>query len=193
MRPLIDFPVEDVVSRTMLIRSDLSCILVHALKEREDGKGTLPEVLGLMPVQLADLVESWFPGLVLPDMDAADPKRLSDQEAIAMLLLWRGGMKTPESHWLAHIIARRAMETRHLWEDLGLPSRQALGNLLALHFPKLFAANTANMRWKKFFYRQICSDAEFALCLSPTCDECEEKAECFAPSDDASSSLTYIV
>ncbi|SFC19387.1 nitrogen fixation protein NifQ [Tropicimonas isoalkanivorans] len=164
-----------------LIRSDLACILSHALDEREAGRGTLPDLLGLLPAQLADLSETWFPGLILPDLDAPDPARLPDQDAIALLLLWRGGHATPESHWFAAIIGRRAMETRHLWEDLGLPSRRALGHLIDRHFPRIHAANTQNMRWKKFFYRQICSDQDFALCLSPTCDDCAERADCFAP------------
>lgn len=176
--PLVE---DDSAGWHALIQSDLACILVHALKDREAGRGTLPECLGLMPAQLADMAETWFPGLSLPDLDTPNPERTSDQEAIALLLLWRGGLKTPEAHWLAAIIARRAMEPSHLWEDLGLPSRPALGSLLALHFPRLFAANTQNMRWKKFFYRQICSDSDFALCLSPSCDECAEKPDCFAP------------
>lgn len=183
-----DRPVADPVVRDGLVQSDLACILVHALAERDVRGGTLPDALGLAPAQLEDLAQTWFPGLSLPDSDPPEPVRHPDQEAIAMLLLWRGGVKTPEAHWLAAIIARRALEKRHLWEDLGLPSRAALGTLLAMHFPRLFAANTQNMRWKKFFYRQICSDSEFALCVSPTCDECPEKPECFAPElpgDDA--------
>ena len=51
------------------------------------------------------------------------------------------------------------------------------------HFPKLAAANTRNMRWKKFFYRQICSDSGFSMCLAPVCDACEEYSTCFAPED----------
>ena len=166
-----------------LILSDLACILGHALEEREAGLGNLPERLGLSPAQLADLAESWFPGATLPDLDAPEPTRSADQEAIALLLLWRGGRTSPEAHWFAAIIARRAMETRHLWEDMGLPSRAALGALIARHFPRIHAANTQNMRWKKFFYRQVCNDRDFALCLSPSCDDCAEKAECFAPED----------
>ncbi|MEM8571756.1 MAG: nitrogen fixation protein NifQ [Pseudomonadota bacterium] len=177
----IDPAEDDAAARMSLVQSDLACILVHALKEREAGRGTLLDCLGLYSAQLTDLVDTWFPGLDLPDLDAPEPGRLADQASIAMLLLWRGGANTPEAHWLAAIIARRSLEPHHLWEDLGLPSRTALSNLMALHFPRLFAANERNMRWKKFFYRQICSDSEFALCLSPTCDECEEKPECFAP------------
>ncbi len=191
MQPWIDAPSDVGLDASALIRSDLACILVHGLAEREAGRGTLPDCLGLHPAQLGDMACLWFDGLTLPDLDAAPPARSADQEAIAMLLLWRGGAKTPEAHWLAAIIARRAMEPRHLWEDLGLPSRAALGALMALHFPRLSAANTRNMRWKKFFYRQICSDAEFALCLSPSCDECEEKAECFAPEDDATTDALF--
>lgn len=73
------------------------------------------------------------------------------------------------------------METRHLWEDLGLPSRPALTALMGRHFPRAVALNDRNMRWKKFFYRQICADAAFSLCLSPSCDDCPERRDCFAP------------
>lgn len=167
-----------------LIQSDFACILGFALQERERGLGTLPERLGLQPAQLADLAETWFPGATLPDLDAPVPARLPDQEAIALLLLWRGGARCAESHWLAAIIGRRALESRHLWEDLGLPNRRALNDLMRRHFPAIHAANAQNMRWKKFFYRQICADTDFALCLSPTCDACEERPTCFAPDAD---------
>jgi len=104
-----------------------------------------------------------------------------DQRAIATLILMRAQSRTPEALWLSKILARRSLETRHLWEDLGLPSRAALSALIERHLPGLFAANSAKMRWKKFLYRQICSDAAFSLCLSPSCDDCDEKAACFAP------------
>ncbi|WP_095590438.1 nitrogen fixation protein NifQ [Actibacterium ureilyticum] len=171
--------VKPTLLRT-LIRSDFACILSLALEEREAGLGSLPERLGVMPAQLAELADTWFPDLHLPDLDAPDPQRPADQDAIALLLLWRGGGRAPESHWLAAMIGRRALERRHLWQDMGLPSRAALGDLIARHFPRIYAANHQNMRWKKFFYRQICSDSDFALCLSPTCDDCKERADCFA-------------
>lgn len=166
-----------------LILSDLACVLGHALEERDTGHGTLPELLELTPAQLTDLADCWFPCATLPDLDAPEPARSADQDAITLLLLWRGGQASAEAHWFAAIIARRAMETRHLWEDMGLPDRTALGGLIARHFPRLHAANSQNMRWKKFFYRQVCNDRDFALCLSPSCDDCAEKADCFAPED----------
>ena len=118
-----------------------------------------------------------------PAQSGSAPDLPEDQKAIATLILWRAGSANDEARWLAAILARRAMETRHLWQDLGLGSRTALSEMIARHLPGLHRANSQNMRWKKFFYRQICSDAAFALCLSPSCDDCSERDECFAPGD----------
>lgn len=165
----------------MLVTSDLSCILDHALAERAAGKGRLTDLLGLDGASLRALRDRWFPDAELPDLDAPLAEVPSDQAAIARLILWRGGRLDDEARWLAAILARRAMEPRHLWEDTGLVSRAALNDLIARHFPALKAAKSQKMRWKKFLYRQICSDHGFSLCLSPTCGECPERAECFAP------------
>ena len=107
--------------------------------------------------------------------------RPADEQAIATLILWKAGVVSSEARWLAAILARRSMEPGHLWEDLGLVARPALTALIARHLPGLARANAQNMRWKKFFYRQICSDSGFSLCLSPSCDACDERDACFAP------------
>ena len=156
-------------------------LLAHALRERRAGLGPLIERLGLSGADLAALRDRFAPGMDLPDLDLPRPAAGPDQQAIETLILWRAGVATPEAHWLAAILARRAMENRHLWEDLGLPSRPALSAMIRHFLPGLAAANAQNMRWKKFFYRQICADAAFALCLSPSCAECDERAACFAP------------
>ncbi|MCR8547457.1 nitrogen fixation protein NifQ [Salipiger sp. P9] len=183
MRPSTDIAAaaDGRVTDAMVTVSDFSCILDHALHEREAGAGPLTERLGLSGAEIAALRDRWLPRAALPDLDLGAPALPDDQRAIFTLILWRGGSASREARWLAAILARRAMETRHLWEDLGLPSRAALSALIARHLPGLAAANSQNMRWKKFFYRQICSDAAFSLCLSPSCDDCEERAECFAP------------
>jgi nitrogen fixation protein NifQ len=156
-------------------------LLAHALAERAAGLGPLTERLGLSGADLAALRDRFLPGLDLPDLGLPAPPRSPDQQAVETLVLWRSGAATPEARWLAAILARRAMENRHLWEDLGLPSRAALSQMIARFLPGLAAANAQNMRWKKFFYRQICADAAFSLCLSPSCDDCDERAACFAP------------
>ena len=160
-------------------RRDFLLILEHVLAERAGKGGALPDLLGLERRALDALAERYLPSAILPDRDVERAEPPQEQASLAELIRWRGVAVAPESLWLAEIIARRAMEGRHLWEDLGLPSRAALGALMARRFPRLVALNAQGMRWKKFFYRQICSEAAFSLCLAPSCDECAERAECF--------------
>lgn len=182
MRPSTEPASEDAALRAAMVTvSDFCCILDHALSEREAGQGPLTERLGLSGADIAAMRDRWLPHVQLPDLDLPAPMVPEDQKAIATLILWRAKAVTPEARWLSAILARRAMEPRHLWQDLGLPSRTALSGMIARHLPGLAEANSQNMRWKKFFYRQICSDAAFSLCLSPSCDACDERAECFAP------------
>ncbi|MCA0920175.1 nitrogen fixation protein NifQ [Pseudooceanicola nanhaiensis] len=174
-------PPADLLAARMVTVSDMACIVDHALAEREAGAGPLTERLGLSGAALTQLRDAWLPGAALPDLSLPGPEVPADQQAIATLILWRAGSTTPEARWFSAILARRALEQNHLWQDLGLPSRATLSGLIARHLPGLHAANRLNMRWKKFFYRQICSEAAFSLCLSPSCDACEERADCFAP------------
>lgn len=87
---------------------------------------------------------------------------------------------------LPTVIARRAMRPDHLWQDLGLFDRGDLTRLLARHFPTLHAGNTANMRWKKYFYRKLCEAEGFSLCTAPSCSVCADFASCFGSEDGES-------
>lgn len=80
---------------------------------------------------------------------------------------------------IARWIALSCCGQDHLWEDLGLPERPALGALLARRFPALHAKNVHNLRWKKFFYKQLCDRAEVKACRAPSCAVCSEYAGCF--------------
>jgi nitrogen fixation protein NifQ len=77
------------------------------------------------------------------------------------------------------MVARRAMEPNHLWEDLGLRERAELSRLLMHHFAPLAARNTGNMRWKRFFYRMLCEDDGFVMCTTPVCTQCNDFDLCF--------------
>jgi nitrogen fixation protein NifQ len=77
------------------------------------------------------------------------------------------------------MIARRAMEPDHLWQDLGLRDRGELSALLHRHFAPLARQNTDNMKWKRFFYRMICDSEGFALCTTPICSDCTDFDMCF--------------
>lgn len=173
-------PAAGPEAERMLTLSDLACIIDHALAEREAGLGPLTGRLGLSGPDLTALRDAWFPGADLPDLAAPAPEIPAHQKAVTTLILMKAGRIDADGLRLARILARRSMESAHLWEDLGLPSRAALSGLVRRRLPGLAAANAQNMRWKKFFYRQICADASFSLCLSPSCDACDERADCFA-------------
>lgn len=84
-----------------------------------------------------------------------------------------------EGRWLAGMVARRALEPNHLWEDLGLRNRGELTRLMKRHFAPLYERNTRNMRWKRFFYRQLCEDDGFLMCATPVCTDCNDFELCF--------------
>jgi len=86
-----------------------------------------------------------------------------------------------ELYRVAWLIACASLGDGHLWEDLGLPSREALTALIRRWFPGLVALNSGNMRWKKFLYRQLCLKEDILICKSPTCAACSDKVTCYGP------------
>lgn len=90
-----------------------------------------------------------------------------------------------ELYHVAWLMACASLGDRHLWQDMGLPSRDALSSLIARWFPALKALNVGDMKWKKFLYRQLCLKEEILICKSPTCAECSDHARCFGPEDGA--------
>ena len=84
---------------------------------------------------------------------------------------------------IAHLVATACMGDGHLWQDLGLPDRTTLGSLLARHFPVLAEKNSGDMKWKKFFYKQLCVREGISACRSPSCAACCDHAQCFGPED----------
>ncbi|MBI5163767.1 MAG: nitrogen fixation protein NifQ, partial [Magnetospirillum sp.] len=92
-----------------------------------------------------------------------------------------------EARWLAAMVVRRSLKPDHLWQDLGLADRSDLSGLLLKHFHPLAVLNDRDMKWKKFFYRQLCLAEEVLVCKSPVCDACTDFAHCFG--DEAGMSL----
>ena len=105
---------------------------------------------------------------------------LQRQAECRELEAWLQGYVRPEVREMATIIAHACMGFRHLWEDLGLESRQLLRSLMTDCFPELVTLNQQDMRWKKFFYRQRCEQEGGYLCRAPSCHACHERANCFA-------------
>ncbi len=86
----------------------------------------------------------------------------------------------PISFWLSKILAARAALPGHLWVAMGLFERPQLSAAIRRHLPSVFAANDKNMRWKRFFFKQVCDMNGGTLCKSPNCGECSDYALCFA-------------
>ena len=159
-------------------RHVLASILAVAAMEN----GPMAERAGLATDDLVSLMTHWFP--VACGMGVAWRGRddVAEDDEIAMvrdLLLAQRSSEGDAGRFLAAMIARRAMEPNHLWEDLGLRDRSELTRLLTRHFGPLAARNTGNMRWKRFFYRALCESDGFVMCTTPVCTECRDFDLCF--------------
>lgn len=134
-----------------------------------ESLGCQPVVIGLIRRQkenvLAELIS-------LRQMELEELQRWLHQFAI-----------NDRAELVAKIIATASLGFNHLWQDLGLESRQQLGDIMRLCFPTLAAMNNQHMRWKKFFYRQQCMAGGGFVCRSPSCEQCVERSNCFAPEE----------
>jgi nitrogen fixation protein NifQ len=156
----------------------LASILAVAISE--DGR--LAERAGLDPADLAELLRQRFPisAHAVTGWCACEVVAIDDEVAmLSELLLSHRSTAGDESRWLASMVARRAMESSHLWEDLGLRDRSELSRLLGRHFAPLAARNTRDMRWKRFFYRMLCEDDGLVMCTTPVCAHCADFDMCF--------------
>lgn len=164
-------------------RMVLTGMLAKALGERDRIGGRLARRMGLGGIPLAVLLWTHIPGhpVLAPD-DYVASDECEEQDWVRDLLLRNLTDDNPVSRAVAAIVARRAMQSDHLWEDLGLPNRPALTKLMQRHFAPLAALNEGGgMRWKRFLYRQLCEEEGMSHCTSPTCSTCIDVDKCFEP------------
>lgn len=109
--------------------------------------------------------------------------RMDEFDDLVDLLVDHGCDAGNETHDIAVFVATACMGDNHLWQDMGLPNRGALSELMQTWFPTLAAKNTGDMKWKKFFYKQLCERADIFICKSPTCGVCVDYDKCFGPED----------
>jgi nitrogen fixation protein NifQ len=134
------------------------------------------------------LLSRYFPGTTATVLqgesfvgDELVCKALSEQEygdLLSLLLDYRRD-ESEENVWVAQAMASACAGDNHLWQDMGLPSREVLSQLIRRYFPVLFHKNHSNMKWKKFFYKQLCERAEVQMCKAPSCGVCSDYTECF--------------
>jgi nitrogen fixation protein NifQ len=166
-------------------RHIFACIISVSASEA----GALTERLGLSPENLEALISKYFgdrPALSWKDGPAASASDLDEAELVRDILLEHLSPRDAEGEWLAAMIARRALEPNHLWEDLGLRNRSELTRLMERRFVSLAARNDKNMRWKRFIYRLMCENDGFVMCATPVCSNCADYHVCFGAEEGTS-------
>jgi nitrogen fixation protein NifQ len=159
----------------------LACVFAVAVNECR-ASGSFTDALGISGSALRRIIERYFPGtlegleLLKLDVEPA----VNEDEKCLRELLWRfRTASSPVNSLLSILIARRATRPNHLWQDLGLTNRGELSKLMLHHFTALARRNDQDMKWKKFFYRMICGDDGFSMCVAPSCSECDDFDGCF--------------
>lgn len=159
-------------------RHVIACIVSLAASE----PGALTERLGLTLEDLEALHANYFGDcdLELQDDDgAANAVDVEESQLVRDILLEHLSSQDQQGRLLAAMIARRALEPNHLWEDLGLRNRGELTRLMERRFASLAARNDKNMRWKRFIYRLMCENDGFVMCATPVCTNCADYLTCF--------------
>lgn len=165
--------------------------VIHKASRRDINVPNL--AMGLSRARFMELLDRYFPGAsrtlyadaaCLTRCEDCVQLRADEFDDLVKLLLDHRSDAGEQAEWLAYAIASGCMGGNHLYQDMGLPDRQALSDLLNRHFTTLFVKNVGNMKWKKFFYKHLCDRAEIKACSAPSCSVCNDFDACFGPEDD---------
>lgn len=149
------------------------------------GDGALPSYLGLNPSAYNELWHYYFPALKPWSCEGRDidRSRQYERDDITKLLHQNINPEVESAPWLVEIVVAANMGMDHLWQDLGLWSRDDLGMLIKTNFPPLAEKNNQDMKWKKFLYKQLCDQKGVYVCRAPSCDVCDDYDLCFGPEE----------
>lgn len=186
-----------------LLEEEYRCIMAFAsglsndetyacmLSSWQAGKGVLPVDFGLGEDGFRQLLAAHFPGMQHASLDIparrSDSRRDDERDDVLQLLLsHRTDLSDADAEsatWMAYIVAMACQGQDHLWQDLGLWSREQLSKLMARNFPVLASKNDRNMKWKKFLYKQLCITEGIYTCRAPSCEVCSDFDDCFGAED----------
>jgi nitrogen fixation protein NifQ len=149
--------------------------------------------LGLEADELLEVLRTWFPAgshelLLIPgNPGQASPPAYNEE--VLQILLSHVPPKTDDtfsaaSLHLARMIAARTAHPGHLWVAMGLFERPQLSAAIRRFLPSLAAANSQNMRWKRYLFKQVCELGGGMMCKSPNCGECSDYSICFPDPDE---------
>lgn len=170
------------LARLIAAQPSLEVLVIACLLDESQRIGARPLIRGVDAESFAALNAICVPGTALRN-GLGECSAIDEFDELYDLLLDYAEPLDQMSRWLAAAIATAAQRDNHLWQDLGLPSRRELSAVISLRFPRLAAANHSDMKWKKFFYRQLCERAGVPICKSPNCADCCDQAVCFGPED----------
>lgn len=149
------------------------------------GLGAMPEWLGLTRAEFKALLADHFPGVAAGPFAGCgrrpDPRRADEADELHALLLAHAALPGADGGRLATLLVAGCMGDDHLWQDLGLWSRQDLSGFIQVAFPTLAVKNDRDMKWKKFFYKQLCTQQGVYTCRAPSCAVCADYRACFGP------------
>ena len=147
------------------------------------GFGDMPRWLGLSRVEFNTLMWHLYPGADIEQFGhygrPLDIQRSDEHSELRELFLRHGEADPRINEWVADILIAGCMGGDHLWQDLGLWSRKDLTALIRTAFAPLADKNVNDMKWKKFFYKQLCIQEGVYTCRAPSCQVCADYAECF--------------
>jgi nitrogen fixation protein NifQ len=161
----------------------LACMLASW----QQGRSALPDNFGFSADAFADMLVAHFPGLDCDSLcqpgRSTDATRSDEHEDVYRLLVGSRAGNSESEIRMAEIVARSCQGQDHLWQDMGLWSRNQLSELMMRNFPALASRNVNNMKWKKFIYKQLCVTEGIYTCRAPSCEVCVDYDNCFAPED----------
>lgn len=160
-------------------------LLAQMLASRCVGMGGLSRTLGLSADDFAALLDRHFPDFApryLATAPAADAWcDIPERDDLESLLTHYRAHEFVSEKQMVQIVSAACAGREHLWQDLGLFSRNDLTRLLWINFPELARHNTGDMKWKKYIYRQLCAREGIHVCPAPSCGDCADYAKCFSP------------
>jgi len=160
-------------------------LFAQMIASQSTGMGALPPGLGLDEADFSALLARHYHGIKLIvnlKQSIVDPRALERDDVLALLLEYRAGNDISEQ-WMAKIVTAACIASDHLWQDLGLWSRDYLSRLMTQNFPALAAKNIHDMKWKKFLYKQLCEREGINACRAPSCEYCVDYLKCFGPEE----------
>jgi nitrogen fixation protein NifQ len=160
-------------------------LLARMLASQQCGMGVMPRWLGLSCKAFTAMLQRYLPHLDADEFsgvgEVLDPSRYNEHEDLRALFLSHKSEAVEDSAAMADILTAGCMGGDHLWQDMGFWSRDDLSAFIGHAFAPLAEKNVHDMKWKKFFYKQLCNQEGVYTCRAPSCQVCADYSDCFGP------------